>query len=348
MMSNKKEIKLSICIPTYNRSGYLINLLESIASEIKDELSEVVEICISDNASSDDTENAVKSFSKINSSLNISFVRSETNVGADRNYLKVVSMARGDYCWFIGSDDLVQENSIKFLLNSLESGVDILIANRVRCDLNMNPIKSEKWLSCVDDQIFQFNQGDEASLIKYFDACQMLGGVFAYLSSIVFRKSRWDEQPQLEFFIGTAYAHAAILLSILKAGASLKYCNNYVVRCRGDNDSFGGNGVLPRFMLDINGYQQLGDNVFSVMPKVRTRFLQILPRQHGLLSLLMVRAHSSQSEWAQVSANLVACGFSQPKLIIVDFFGKAKGIVRFARNFKHKSKLLNTLLSRLS
>lgn len=347
-MLNNKVVKLSICIPTYNRSDYLIDLLECIAAEIKEDLSEVVEVCISDNASSDDTEDAVKSFAEKNTSLKINFVKSVCNLGADRNYLKVVSMATGEYCWFMGSDDLVQENSIDFLLEELRSNVDILIANRVRCDLNMNPIKSEKWLSYASDKLFQFNKYDEASLIEYFDECQMLGGVFAYLSSIVFRKSRWDAQPQLELYIGTAYAHAAILLNILKAGGSLKYCDRSIVRCRGDNDSFGGDGVLSRFMLDVRGYQQLGDNVFFDMHKVRTHFLKILPRQHGLLSLMMVRAHSSQSEWMQASANLVVCGFSQPKLIIVDFFGKAKGAVRFARSLKHKSKLLNTLLSRLS
>ena len=45
---------LSICIPTYNRATVLDRLLENLELEIKD-VSERLEICVSDNGSNDDT-----------------------------------------------------------------------------------------------------------------------------------------------------------------------------------------------------------------------------------------------------------------------------------------------------
>ena len=55
--------KISLCIPTYNRSMYLNNLLSSIVSN-KNYLRDV-EICISDNNSSDETSNVIKSYKNI-------------------------------------------------------------------------------------------------------------------------------------------------------------------------------------------------------------------------------------------------------------------------------------------
>ena len=45
--------QLSICIPTYNREQYLKQLLDCICNQLKDVEEKVVEICVSDNASTD-------------------------------------------------------------------------------------------------------------------------------------------------------------------------------------------------------------------------------------------------------------------------------------------------------
>ena len=46
---------LTICIPTYNRSNFLAETLESICSQFDDEILKSVRIVISDNDSTDDT-----------------------------------------------------------------------------------------------------------------------------------------------------------------------------------------------------------------------------------------------------------------------------------------------------
>ena len=57
-MSDVKPL-LSICIPTYNRSGYLEQCLESIVHQ---ERFDEIEVIISDNCSTDDTEAVCKKY----------------------------------------------------------------------------------------------------------------------------------------------------------------------------------------------------------------------------------------------------------------------------------------------
>lgn len=89
-MSNEKPL-LSICIPTYNRSKYLKRGLDSII--IQDEfLDGRVEIVISDNASTDDTEEVVKPY--LEKYTNIYYSKNTENV-RDKNYPTVLSKAHG-------------------------------------------------------------------------------------------------------------------------------------------------------------------------------------------------------------------------------------------------------------
>lgn len=99
---------LSICIPTYNRAHHLINCLNSISiaatrSRIQ------FEVCISDNCSTDNTEQVVQSFEK---KLQLSFHKQKSNLGIPQNFLHVVSMASAEYIWLIGDDDLLLPDSI--------------------------------------------------------------------------------------------------------------------------------------------------------------------------------------------------------------------------------------------
>ena len=82
---------LSICIPTYNRSKYLKNSIESIICQ-QEFLDGKVEIVISDNASEDDTPSVVKAYT--DRYCNIHYHRNSENV-RDQNFPIAVSHAHG-------------------------------------------------------------------------------------------------------------------------------------------------------------------------------------------------------------------------------------------------------------
>jgi abequosyltransferase len=111
---------LSICIPTFNRADYLRDCLHSIFHE-NDSLEEI-EVCVSDNASTDNTIAVIKDFQNYN---NFSYQRNEDNLGIPLNFIKVTSMASGRYIWLLGDDDVVTKDGIRLILNRIKdhSGV---------------------------------------------------------------------------------------------------------------------------------------------------------------------------------------------------------------------------------
>ena len=111
-------MRISICVPQYNRINYLLRSLKQIEEqEYRD-----IEVVISDDCSTDDTEKEIIALQK-NYKYPIVFSRNEKNMGYDRNYRKCIELASGDYCIVIGNDDTIyQPSSISFL-------VDFLIKN---------------------------------------------------------------------------------------------------------------------------------------------------------------------------------------------------------------------------
>jgi len=109
---------LSLCLPTYKRKNFLDRAIKNIIEETKG-IKDKVELCISDNASLDGTEEIVKKYSK-----KYSFIRynkNQKNIGYDKNLLKTLDMSSGEYCWFISDDDIFVKGAIKRIIPLLES-----------------------------------------------------------------------------------------------------------------------------------------------------------------------------------------------------------------------------------
>lgn len=102
---------LSICIPNYNRGKYLNNCLNSILIA-KSFSSLKFEVCISDNGSKDDISSIINYYKK---KLVINFKKNPKNLGFGANFNKVVKMAKGEFIWMIGNDDLLYTHALKEL-----------------------------------------------------------------------------------------------------------------------------------------------------------------------------------------------------------------------------------------
>ena len=127
-------IKLSICIPTYNRAPHLSNCLQSIISMRKPKGFQF-EICISDNGSNDNSKEIVNNAKK---DIDINYNKNESNLGIARNFLKVVSMANGEFVWLIGDDDLLLPHTLDTLevLFKNNKTVDFFYINSYLLDTN--------------------------------------------------------------------------------------------------------------------------------------------------------------------------------------------------------------------
>lgn len=91
--------KITICIPTSNRSDLLNQALQSVAMQtIKP-----FEVLIVDNASTDNTQDIVKKYDI----YGFRYIRNSTNVGMVENWNVGIRNANGDYISFLHNDDLI-------------------------------------------------------------------------------------------------------------------------------------------------------------------------------------------------------------------------------------------------
>ena len=105
-------MRLSICIPTHHGRGrFLREALDSILAQITPDLREDVQICISDNASEDETQELVAGYSRDYPGLFL-YHRNPVNLGFTRNLMRVIGMAEGDYCWLFSSDDVMASDGL--------------------------------------------------------------------------------------------------------------------------------------------------------------------------------------------------------------------------------------------
>ena len=107
---------LSICIPTYNRLQYLRELLDALLTQIDAAPEGAVELVVSDNVSTDGTADYLRSIGR----GYFRFWANETNIGGDRNFLKCIQEAKGDYVWLVGDDDLVAPDAVTRVLKCIE------------------------------------------------------------------------------------------------------------------------------------------------------------------------------------------------------------------------------------
>lgn len=100
-----KNLKISICIPQYNRINYLIRVLESIRHQTYKN----IEILISDDFSSDSTQSEILNYLS-NFDLDLKYFRQDKNIGYDANLRFSMGMASGDYLLILGNDDSLSES----------------------------------------------------------------------------------------------------------------------------------------------------------------------------------------------------------------------------------------------
>jgi len=111
-----RDFLISICVPTYNRCDYLKLTLESIVSQREFSLGSV-QICVSDNASTDNTRSVVENFQE-DFPTQIKYLRQEINIW-DQNFKAVLEMADGLYLKLNNDTLCHSQGSLAYLINEI-------------------------------------------------------------------------------------------------------------------------------------------------------------------------------------------------------------------------------------
>lgn len=106
---------VSIGVPVYNGGRHLEQALNSLCAQTFPDL----EIIISDNASTDDTQAICRKF--LDADRRIRYLRQPRNIGAPRNFSSLVREARGQYFKWASAHDYCSEIFVEKCLEALQN-----------------------------------------------------------------------------------------------------------------------------------------------------------------------------------------------------------------------------------
>lgn len=243
-------MRISLCIPTYNRAPELRQMLDSVARQADHGLA--VEVVISDNASDDDTAAVVDAFAQ--AGMTIVYKRLPENLGFDRNLLHVVTLASSDYCWLFGSDDVLENGAFArieqvFARHPAPTGVSVG-SNGYSPDL-VHRIDLTDHIS-TDFARETVLQGRDA----------IVGGVgpwgLGYISSIIVRRQAWNDavasSPVERYYNG--YIQIYVLARALDAQSTWVCVPDRLIGWRSGNDSAVSQDEFKRTRLDLVGFDE--------------------------------------------------------------------------------------------
>lgn len=114
--------KLTISIPTYNRSVKLERLLQQLLGIIcATNRKDLLAIFVSNNASTDNTIDILNAYKPEFEKHNIeySFISQAKNIGIGANFMQAYFLPETDYVWWFSDDDLLVVDDLDEVLNTL-------------------------------------------------------------------------------------------------------------------------------------------------------------------------------------------------------------------------------------
>lgn len=204
---------LTIGIPTWNRCNDLRVAIDSVLDQLTDDLYPLIEILISDNASTDATPLIMEEYQEKHPDL-FSLNRNTENLGFSRNVDLLFRLAKGEFALVLSDDDALEPDAICEILRALkEHGtIDIMVVlASTYTDTLSEPQNPETWAKAraIKDNVpfcTYYPSG-----IEYFKANGSLH--YVCISGNLFRVSAWRAIDMTAGLAsGSVQLHAAVQL----------------------------------------------------------------------------------------------------------------------------------------
>lgn len=205
-------IRLSICIATFKRADMIAETLDSIVSQLTDE----VEVIVLDGASPDRTAEVVASF--VARYPAVRYVREDTNSGIDADFDKAVGHARGIHCWLFSDDDTLAPDAIAAVLAELEaSDPDLLVVDAEVRDRDLHTVFEPRRLGFEGRRTYA--EDDAARMVAD------LGDALSFIGCAIVRRSLWMDRDRRTYY-GSLFVHVGVVFQaplrrVSALGASL-------------------------------------------------------------------------------------------------------------------------------
>lgn len=202
---------LSICIPTYNRAAYLRQCLDSILSSVRG-FEKDIEIIVSDNASEDETGEIANEYRSKHSFIR--YHKNETNV-FEKNFYIAASLAKGEYIWIFGDDDLMEPQAVRVVLEKIKENYNLVVCNY--------PLWSNDFTTAIRERILPIRRN---MIISDHDALlRTMGLRLGFISMIIIKRDIFLKLPLSEYETYTDYGFP--FLYAVYSGV-LRRCSAYV------------------------------------------------------------------------------------------------------------------------
>lgn len=197
-----ESVILSLCIPTYNRVNYLRELMPQLIAEVEDvnRAAVQVELLISDNATTDGTEDYLREIS----CRGLKVYRNAENIGGNRNFLACVERASGEYIWLFGDDEVIEPGGVGRVLKLLSSMHPALLI-----------LRADGGETDIAEEVFYPDYG--ACLRAEMNRNAAFALSHSLITTNVFRRDVFDLKEATSMLY-TCYAHLYGLMKELRLG----------------------------------------------------------------------------------------------------------------------------------
>ena len=235
---------LSFCMPTYNRAPLLEHALGALLSQILPEAALDIEVVVVDNASPDSTSKVIEQAGLRWPHISLRSVRNLENIGPDRNFLKAVDLAQGEFVFLISDDDLLLPGAVSKLLELMHQHSDFDGFSLNARTFRQEPTeKRPAWFSISEDRVLH----DKSEVLG------MLETSIGFMSILAFRKSRLAERLSTGYYedkIGSNFLQAFLFLDALAESKGFVIVAEPLLAQRAENSMF--DNYFRIFVTGIN------------------------------------------------------------------------------------------------
>ena len=202
---------LTIAIPTYNRRKTLEKTLNSVLSQITNE----VELIVSDNASTDDTKIYMNKV--LENHPYVKFFQNNINLGSDENFKLCMERATGKFVLILSDDDYLLDESISNILNIIKNNKNLSLIF-----LNSKGfVHSDNKYSLTNSRI---NENVSILTDNKNLLLKLVGSALLFISTTVYNKTLYKMIDHPQNFVGTSFWHTYVSFFV----ASLEKYNIYI------------------------------------------------------------------------------------------------------------------------
>lgn len=314
---NQVSIKISVCIPAYNRSAVLPALLESILTQDFDEL----EVVINEDGSPE--RRLIRGIVERYAAQypdRIRYFENESNLGYDANLRSLIERASGEYCLFMGNDDLMCPGALRTISDTISRHTKVGVFLRSFSAFDGTPDNVVQTFKYFDREIF-FPAG-AGTISTFYKRSVVIPGVTIHReAALQFATNRFDGTLLYQIYlvanilvewngvfspeIVTWYRNGGVP----DFGNSASEKGRFVPRTRTIESSIS----FMRGMLDIAQYVEAERHVIIYRPILRDLSNYSYP-------ILSVQADKPVGEFFRYYVSLIRLGFGRQPLFHAYFF----------------------------